>query len=289
MSEEFRRAIEAIAPDLASKPLTLLNEGWDSAAVEGGGFVFKFPKHTDAIARLKKEVSLLAMVRRHVELPVPDMVLHEGPPLISRHRIITGEYLLADGYAKLDEKARDRLAAKVGKLHAQLHAIPLAEAEAAGAAPIEPWLTVVEIREKGREHLPPELVSGVLEPVLDAYEALPPDDTIYGYFDGHGWNMAFDHDRQELNGVYDFADSGFGRRHQDLGYSAFISPDLTARVVAHYREMTGIDVDLNRVLTLHGTLRLWEFALLAEDPEHRDQMLAGVAAWHRSMQDRAAI
>ena len=45
--------------------------------------------------------------------------------------------------------------------------------------------------------------------------AMPPDPlgTVYGFFDGHGWNMAFDHARGRLNGIFDFGDSGFGPLH----------------------------------------------------------------------------
>lgn len=279
--ETFRAAIASVAPELRDAPLTVLAEGWDSAAVEAGGFVFKFPKHDDAKARLAKEAAVLRLVRAHVGLPVPEMVLYPGPPLMSRHRIIAGSYLLAEDYAGLDEATRNRLAEKLARLHAQLHAIPLEAARAAGAGPIEPWLPAEEIRATGRRLLPPDL-QPLLDATLDACAGYPPDATVYGYFDGHGWNMAFDHERGELNGVFDFADSGFGGRHQDLGYSAFISPDLTRRVVERYRAITGIPVDLGRVLTTHGMLRLWEFAVEAGG-EHHEQMLESVRAWRAQM------
>src|SRR5919106_64050 len=61
-----------------------------------------------------------------------------------------------------------------------------------------------------------------------------PYGTTYGFFDGHGWNMAFDHTTNRLNGVYDFADSGFGPLHQEFIYTNLIARDLTARIVAEY-------------------------------------------------------
>jgi aminoglycoside phosphotransferase (APT) family kinase protein len=276
--ETFRAQIVAVAPELRDAPLTRLAAGWDSAAIEAGGFVFKFPKHHDAEARLRKETAILRLIRAHVDLPVPEMVLHPGPPLLSQHRIIAGNYLLTEDYAKLDTPARNRLAEKLARLHAQLHAIPHESARAAGAEPIVPWLPPDEILSAGRRHLPADL-QPLLEATIGAFVAASPDETVYGYFDGHGWNMAFDHPRQELNGVFDFADSGFGARHQDLGYSAFISPDLTRRVVERYRTITGIPVDLDRVLHTHAMLRLWEFAVEAGG-EHHDQMLQSVRAWH---------
>src|SRR3546814_17924439 len=74
---------------------------------------------------------------------------------------------------------------------------------------------------------------------VSAWRDLPPDPygTTYGFFDGHGWNMAFDHVSNRLNGVYDFADSGFGALHQEFIYSNWISPDLTARTIAEYEAL----------------------------------------------------
>ena len=72
--------------------------------------------------------------------------------------------------------------------------------------------------------------------VLDAFAALPADDEITGYFDGHGWNMAFDHEHGVLNGVYDFADGGIGPRHQEFCYANFVSPDLSERIIGALRE-----------------------------------------------------
>src|SRR5690606_2345867 len=93
-----------------------------------------------------------------------------------------------------------------------------------------------------------------------------PYGTIYGFFDGHGWNMAFDHAAGRLNGVYDFADSGLGPLHQDFLYSNLISADLTARIITAYERETGRHIDRDRVDLLTGTHRLWELAMEAHLP-----------------------
>jgi hypothetical protein len=119
------------------------------------------------------------------------------------------------------------------------------------------------------------------EHVLSAYDRLPaePYEAIYGFFDGHGWNMAFDHGRQRLNGIYDFADSGIGPLHQEFIYSSFVSPDLTARLVSAYEELTGRGLDRTRITVLTGMHRLWELAELADDPEHGPTMVRSFADW----------
>ena len=66
-----------------------------------------------------------------------------------------------------------------------------------------------------------------------------PHGTVFGFYDGHGWNMAFDHQRGVLNGIYDFADAGIGPLQQDFIYSSFIDEDLTLRIIAAYERITG--------------------------------------------------
>jgi hypothetical protein len=79
--------------------------------------------------------------------------------------------------------------------------------------------------------------------------------------------MAFDHTGNRLNGMYDFADSGFGPLHQEFIYSDWITPDLTARIVAEYELLTGLALDRQRIDLLNGVLRLSELAEFADDAD----------------------
>src|SRR5262249_49179758 len=103
-----------------------------------------------------------------------------------------------------------------------------------------------------------------------------PHGRTYGFFDGHGWNMAFDHAAQRLNGVYDFADSGFGWLQQEFIYSTIVSPDLTARIVGRYERLTGRAIDRHRLRLLFQVLRLNEFAERTDDAAFVERALASV-------------
>ena len=110
-----------------------------------------------------------------------------------------------------------------------------------------------------------------------AATARGPYGTTYGFFDVHGWNFAFNHANHRLNGIYDFADSGFGPLHQEFIYSNWIAPDLTARIVAEYETLTGRALDLPRIELLSGVLRLSELAGYANDADHAPAMVQYVA------------
>ncbi|GAA2826393.1 phosphotransferase family enzyme [Aminobacter aminovorans] len=277
----FRAAIVRSFPELEGASFTLLAPGWHSDAVDvDDRLVFKFPRHEAAEQALAREARLLGLVRTGVTMPVPDLRLHAGPPMFSHHGKLRGEHLLTRQYEALPERARQELAEKLGLFYAEIHRLDRPALEAAGARPIEAWIVPEEILRRIRPVLPEGLCAYADRTVAAWQElAADPHGTTYGFFDGHGWNMAFDHAAQRLNGVYDSADSGFGDLQQEFIYSNFISRDLTARIVGEYEVLTGRHLDRQRIELLSSVLRLSELAGSADDPEHLPAMLGHVADW----------
>lgn len=279
----FRAAIVARHPDLSNAIFHALPGGWHSRAIAvDDRLVFKFPQGEEAERALRREATILSALRPHVSIRVPDLRLHDGTPLFSEHAIIPGEHLETAHYDVLPEQARQALGEALARFYADLHALNRGRMQAAGARPIERWLDADAIAAKALPLLPQALLAFATE-TLAGWRDLPPDPhgETYGFFDGHGWNMAFDHAAGTLNGIYDFADSGFGPLHQDFIYSNFISADLTARIVDSYEQITGRKLDRDRIHLLTGVHRLWELAALAEAPEHHATMIDSVAAWAR--------
>ncbi|MER9950829.1 aminoglycoside phosphotransferase family protein [Mesorhizobium sp. M0047] len=289
--DTFSRAIIRAFPELETSSFRLMTAGWHSTAVDvDDRLVFKFPRHKVAERALLSEAALLALIRPCLSMPVPAMSIHEGPPLFSRHEKLKGDHLLAARYEELPEHARQRLGNDLGRFYAELHRLDLNQMATAGAEPVGTWQAPSAIRAKALPLLAPRLLARA-EATLMEYESLPPDPhgIIYGFFDGHGWNMAFDHARMRLNGLYDFADSGIGALHQEFIYSNFIAPDLTARIVAAYEIATGRVLDRQRISILTGVHRLSELAELVDDPDHVPAMIRSVAEWFAAPLQRMAI
>lgn len=260
--------IAAVFPDCAAGTFTPQTRGWDSVAIDvDDRLIFKFPRHEAARGRLAREAALLAIVHPAVTLPTPRMTLHQGPPLFSRHDKLRGVYLEPSVYAHLGERAQDGLAEDLALFYAELHALPVPAMQAAGAAPLQPWLEPDEILRRAWPVLTDTLRS-YAERIVAAWRGLPPDPhgETYGFFDGHGWNMAFDIEAARLNGVYDFGDSGIGPLHQDFIYSSMVSGDLTARIIARYEALAGRSLDRRRIALSFEMLRLSELAQNVDDP-----------------------
>ncbi|QCI67661.1 phosphotransferase family protein [Phreatobacter stygius] len=279
--ESLRDIITGRFPDLAKARFSLLTTGWASLAVEvDGRLIFKFPRNDEAATSLRREADLLGVIRPVVTMPVPDLTLCAGPPLFSRHAKLAGDHLVSAQYDLLPIDTRQRLATDMARFYAELHRLEPGDMEEAGAHAIKPWLQPDEILRRCCQVLSAELQRYARRTVA-AWQDLPadPHGTTYGFFDGHGWNMAFDHQAGRLNGIYDFGDSGFGALHQEFIYTNFISRDLTARIVDAYEALTGRRLDRRRIALLSGILRLSELAELADDPGHMPAMREHVATW----------
>jgi hypothetical protein len=260
-ADRLMARVVKVFPDLEGLPHHILGAGFDSVALDvDGRFVFKFPRHQEAEQALLREAALLGAIRGRLTMPLPDLILVAGNPLFSRHHKIPGAYLLSGDYDRLDETARTRLASDLALFYAEMHALDLEAMRLAGARPVKPWLPADAIR-AAAENLSADLRTFAGD-VLAAAAALPPDPhgEVFGMFDTHGWNMAFDHAAGRLNGLYDFADSGFGPLHQDFVYPAWISADLMVRIIDAYETRTGRAIDRRRVYLLAAQLRLSEFA-----------------------------
>ena len=204
---ECRRAIVEAFPDLARSTFSVAGIGWNSLAVDiDGRLIAKFPEGREAEIALRREAPLLGAAGPFLTMAVPKMTIHEGPPLFSIHEKLRGPTLERADYGRLDEVAREQLAGDLALFFAELHAIDPSTMRAAGAEPIGIWDTEEATLRTVWRHLP-EAMRGRAEAALRDYRDLRPDPLgdVYGFFDAHGWNMAFDHKQGRLNGIFDFA------------------------------------------------------------------------------------
>lgn len=275
----YRAAIIAALPQFVGGNFVLLTAGWDSLALECDGWIFKFPRNAEAERRLRREAVLLAFLRPRVTMTLPQMQMHDGPQPFSQHRKIPGEMLDSVDYDLLDDGRRNALALRMAQLYAELHALPPGRMQSVGAVAVDPWMAPDDILADAEPRLPRQLLP-FLKRTVKAYRKLKiaPEELVFGYFDGHGWNMAFDPVTGLLNGVYDFADSGLGARHRDLSYSNWVSPDLTLRIIARYEELTRRAVNRDLVMLYTSALRLAE---LAKGDLDIDVALDNVVRWAR--------
>lgn len=282
--DALRAAILAAFPDLAGARFTLLADGWESQAVDvDDRLIFRFPRFDRGAGELAREARLLAAIGPSVKLAVPRTHFHPGPPCFAWHVKLPGGTLLPTHYAALPEAARQRLAEDLAGFQAALHGLDHAPLRQAGAGPVWPWPAPEAILHQALPRLPPGLRAVATRIATDC-AAMPPDPAgiVFGHFDTHGWNLAFDHAAGRVHGVFDFGSSGFGPLHRDFLAPSFIAPELTDRMMAHYEALTGRRLDRDRVALLTGLQRLMELGEATEAQVARFDLLPNLQGWmHR--------
>jgi hypothetical protein len=275
---DYRSIIIAHFPECAHARFKVLTHSWDSVAIDvDDEFIFKFPVDAKAREALRMEARLLMYIRPRVSLPVPNMTLHGGPPLFSRHRKLKGEHLV--DFDRLSDAAKDRLSLTLSLFYAELHALDRTVMADLGAEPLPAWGDADDILRVCRTRLP-DVLHVHAEGTCRAWAALPPDPygMTYGFFDGHGWNMAFDYETETLNGIYDFADSGIAPLHQDFIYASLTSHDLAERIVNAYEKITGRRLERARIDILTSMHRLWELWKTEDDADDINEKIRQVGA-----------
>jgi aminoglycoside phosphotransferase (APT) family kinase protein len=276
-----REAILAAFPELAEARFTELADGWESLAIDvDDALIFRFPRFERGHAQLAQEARLLEVMAPGVTLALPRTRFHHGPPAFAWHRKLPGGTLLPPHYAALPEQARDRLAEDLSRFTAELHALPADRLRQAGATAMWEWPAPESILRDTWPRLPAGLRAAAAR-IVAGCAALPPDPggTVFGHFDTHGWNLAFDHAACRLHGVFDFAGSGFGALHRDFLAQSFIAPDLTRRILPRYERMTGCCLDHCRIDLLTGLQRLMELGEATEAQIARFGLLENVRDW----------
>ncbi len=279
--EALRATILATFPDLADARFTLLTDGWESQAVDvDDRLIFRFPRFERGVAALAREARMLAVIATAVPLAVPRTHFHPGPPCFAWHAKLPGGTLLPSHYAALPEAVRQQLAEDLADFQAALHRLDPAPLAEAGAGPVWDWPSPEAILREAWPRLP-EALRPVATRIATDCAALPPDPggIVFGHFDTHGWNLAFDHAAGRLRGVFDFGSSGCGPLHRDFLAPSFIAPDLTDRMMSRYEALTGLRLDRTRIALLTGLQRLMEFGESTEAQIAEFGLLRNLEDW----------
>ncbi|MBE9170281.1 aminoglycoside phosphotransferase family protein [Pleurocapsales cyanobacterium LEGE 06147] len=185
--------------------------------------VCRFPKTDRAKADLVNEVKILRIVRRFIDLPIPQLDRVEDA--FVSYPFIRGEPLSRHQLLRLDSLAQEKVIEQLGQFYQQLHSIPrdaIAASNIASSVAERSREEMLDLYEQVQQILFPHLwkhqrtwihehfeplVSGSLN--LDSSAVL-----IHG--DLGCYHILFDPNKQLLSGIIDFGTAGMGDPAIDL-------------------------------------------------------------------------
>ena len=229
--DTYLQSIQEAYPHLDVAFVEFNAQGHNSdVVVVNGEFIFRFPKYSHVLERLKTETAILEGVQGYVTLavPVPIFINLEqkvvGEACVG-YRLIPGEPLWRDTFRKIDsQEAVRKVAGQVAGFLKALHSVPVkALHSVASEEAVEIELPVHDTYEESADIYAriQEKLFGYMRPDARAWAA--------GHFEGflsdpknfeykpvlkHGdfgpSNILFDREQQRVTGVIDFGSSGMG-------------------------------------------------------------------------------
>jgi aminoglycoside 2''-phosphotransferase len=244
--ESIRAEITRLAPQFQGEPVARLGEGMDSLAVSvGRTFVFRFAKHAEAAAGLRREIALLPRLAPRLRLRVPE-IRFVGEHSVSRfpfigYRLIEGEPLHRTLYEGLTEETRVGLLGELADFLRSVHAFPTHEAMACGVGPHEERAGYLEDLRRARAAVFPRLGQRVRLALESELVMFLDDDANFAnsptllHADLWPEHVLFTTSAGRLAGVIDFGDVSIGDPDYDLAFLAQrLGPAFLSALLRHH-------------------------------------------------------
>lgn len=266
--DAYLRRIQRDLPGSAPEHIDYVTDGMaNDVAIVDRAWVYRFAKHDWSRPLMQHEATVLDLVRAHIGVPVPHLELLGDDAC--RYPYLAGTPLTRRTLLRWPEADRSAVLASVVRFVAQMHAIPTAEATAAGIGPSDTnrdatwWRTFyADLTTTLYPHLmrhQREYVDDLFAPVLD--DALTFDHRptlVYG--DVASYHLLVDPNTRRLAAVLDFGTAGIGDPAVDV--AALLHVFGESLVSPHLHEHGHLDnATLNRARFWCATLDL-QLALL---------------------------
>jgi len=269
----------------ATEHLDYITDGMvNDVVVVDRTWVYRFGKHDGSKPLMQHEAKVLDLVRAHVDVPVPHLELLGDD--CCRYPYLAGTPLTRRTLFNWSEADRDAALRSVVRFVAHIHAIPIAEATAAGIGPSDTnrdagwWRTFHAdltttlyplLKRHQRDH-----VDDLFAPVLDG--TLRPT-LVYG--DVASYHLLVDPTERRLAAVIDFGTAGIGDPAVDV--AALLHVFGESLIAPHLHEHGDLDeTTLQRARFWCATLDL-QLALLGLRHNDPSLLVAHVGAAARDL------
>lgn len=137
MHDKISSIIKQVHPEL--KTLSICGKGMDNIAYEADGeWIIRFPLHDVSAMNLRMQVETSKLLKKYISTQIPYFELEGVDPEtgfpFAGYRKIKGKQLTLGMIKLLDARQKNKLCAELTEFLAQLHAIPVIEAENAGVS-----------------------------------------------------------------------------------------------------------------------------------------------------------
>lgn len=215
--------------------------------------IVKFAKNEKKLEKLILERDILAFLKGKTTLKVPENNIFENHFTFSVHEIIKGETLSNNLYNKLTSKEKEKFCYDTALFMYELHSLTknIQEPTVPNLKGITDLYPVEKIKEFliNCEMLQTEEQKFIKKFCDDFEDDATPTKSVFGHFDIQPKNIAFDFTKNEIAGIYDFGDCGFGDIIYDFTKLAIqYNSEILDNVLNEYEALSVLKLNKEKIL-----------------------------------------
>lgn len=260
--------------------VAILNEGYDNISIEvNDEWIFRFPKKPDVPT--EREIQLLNMLKGKFHVKIPEIEFVFQDPIGIGYRKILGGELTIDYLRSLSESRYQKLVDDIAQFFADLHsAISLEEARAIGIEDSFSKNYIDVIKERLLPALADSDIRTFAQTCLSKFDQLSPaDHLVVLHTDLSPDNMAFEFEKEQLNGVFDFSDVAIGDLNLEFVHLWKFDPVFAKQITESYSKKTGRTCDLERTKLYKQLNMLADFAFQFKNEEIYQSYVDTIRGW----------
>ncbi|MCB9493764.1 MAG: aminoglycoside phosphotransferase family protein [Epsilonproteobacteria bacterium] len=205
-------------------------------------WIFRFAKDHMRSTILQREVQLLKQLAGKTTLPIPEVIFEFNSPVGFGYKKIDGQILTPADYNQLSSYCKDHFAQTLAQFLFELHTPLPRDALVRLHIPASDWpLPSQQLTQKLEHKLHATALQNLLTWTLREYTQIQTEqhDTVLLHHDLYHNNIAFDTERNVINGIFDFSDAALGDPYIDFRYLFLLDARLAHNVGQRYANLTG--------------------------------------------------
>jgi aminoglycoside 2''-phosphotransferase len=240
--QAYLQRVRDLYPGLEARTVHLIDQGeFNDILVIDDTLIFRFPRSSDGLERLKVEIAILEAIQGHVSLPIPNpSFVSEDMQAVGAafmgYRMLPGEPLREHVDACKTEAACRHLAGQLATFMRELRDFPV---EAVGLElPVQDRgrrEALPGTYEQVRQHLYPHVRPDARDLIAEQFDAFldDPSSLCYERAIKHGdlgpGNILLDPETLSVSGILDFGSAGLDDPAVDLGLVSFWGGSLLGK------------------------------------------------------------
>jgi len=281
--DTIKQIIQNDFPGIAIKNINLIANGWDNMVAEiNDEYIFRFPKYTDST--FYQEIKILDLLQEKTSVLTPKIEFLGRSYTYMGYKKIPGNVLTSEVYETLSPAKREKLIFDLANFLKEFHAsISVAQAKEMGleVEDYESYLDLIKKRLNNR--FDDVQISSFIKSTCVEFASMAnkQQNIVVLYNDLHTENIAFDNINKRVVGIFDFGDVTIGDIHFDFHQLYKFDPNLMSAVALKYRELTGVNLELRRMVVSARINELCDLAEFIDKPESRvyKNAMARIGKW----------